>query len=260
MTNGQELSESLPEIKTIPWQGKALKYKFPNSPLIVEEVIEPWDLFLESKYLGNDLGDELHVLAVQSRIERIFSIRDGSRRPLVDVLTMPENARSLSAYWSMIRVFRTSYPMTIDGEKLIVLEVLRNNVRASRNLQELAKKFFVAMHGQFHNEWPHYVALATKDERKRWHKMCRGKTRPVLLVGTQPAYQHLIDCHAATPEEAIALLRVSFFDRMYLNVDDKWTDEVMNHLQKVAIDRPHQFLFYGDKKKVEESCIRVRKF
>jgi hypothetical protein len=257
--HGQELNETRRKIKTMPWQGKGIKYAFPNSGLVVEEIRDPWDLLVESKYLNNNLADPVHVLAIQNGIERIFSIRDKDRRvPLADILTMPVNGRNLDPFWATQRVLKTSNPMKVDGQELIVLDVLQNDTRASKYWRAYAAEFFEAKGGILGNEHPHCLALNSKKEIKKWGRLSKGKDLPNMLIANKPAYRNIVHCHATTKEEALALLERSFIGWLYVCVDDAWTKEVIDHLEKEIMDRPEHYMFYGELVKVDASVARVK--
>ena len=258
---GQELSETRRKIKVVPWQGKSIKYAFPKSSLVVEEIKDPWDLLIESKYLNNDLISEpVHVLAVQNGIERIFSVRDKDRRvPLVDILTMPVGGRNLDPFWATQRILKTSHPMIVDGQKLIVLDVLQNNVRASKHWIAYAAEFFQAKGGVLDNEHPYSLALNSKKERKKWGRLSKGKDLPNMLIANKLAYEDIVHCHATTREEALALLERSFIGWLYVCVNDDWTKEVIDHLEKEIMDRPEHYMFYGDLVKVDASVARIKR-
>jgi len=255
--SGQESSEKPPEVKEIPWQGEGKRYSIPDSDFFIEEVKEPWDLFLESKYLKNSLGNPIHVIAVKNGIERIFSIRDPKRKPVADILTMPVGARSLDCYYSTLRALKTSHPMEIDGQQLIVLDVLKNDERVSRPLIELTKRFFVHNKGKLGYEHDHYLALNSKSEIKKWGRIIKGKVKKNLLVSTEPK-NYPVHAHAGNTEEALALLATDFFEDLYVNVDDEWTNEVMNHTDANPLDRPTLFRFFGDPKRIQYAIDWVK--
>jgi hypothetical protein len=239
MGRSQSTTES--SLKVVPWQTRDIKFQIGIDPLFVEEVREPWDLWVESAYLHNSFGAPLHQLSVKNGLERIFSVRSyGSRMPLFDILTMPVGARTLSTYWSMKRGLKTSSPMTIDGQDLIVLDVLGDGEkRANKAYLAIAKAFFVARGGKLNNEHTNNLAVTTEEDVTTWTRIVHNELLENLFISsTKPKPGEHFVVHAVSAEEAVALLRVRYWWKMVLDADDPDAEHVLDHLSAYKIDRP----------------------
>jgi hypothetical protein len=235
----------------IPWEHKNVKYIFPGGHLVVEEILSPWDLFVESRYIGTVLGTPVHQISVQHGLERIFSIRQARNRlPIVDILTRPVGARVLLPYWEHCRGLQTSNTFTIDGQDLLVIDVIKNNRRAPEQLLNLARAFFIGRGGILGDEHPTGCALTNQRDIQRWIKVYSGKWTGDLLCGNMPENLETvpIDLLQTTQvldiDEALTLMRIKFFNTIYLDVRETWIPDVLAHLWAYPEDKPKGlFLF-----------------
>jgi hypothetical protein len=235
----------------IPWEQRNVKYIFPGNHLVVEEVISPWDLLVESRYVGSILGTPIHQIAVRHGLERIFSIRQARNRlPLADILTRPVGARVLLPYWEHRRGLQTSSPLTIDNQDLLVVDVLKDNKFAPEPLIQLARTFFVGRGGILNEEHPTGCTLTAPGDIKKWTRIYSGKWTGDLLCGNLPDNLETVpvDLSQTTQvldiDEAQALMRIKFFQTIFLDVREKWIPNVLDHLWAYAEDKPKLlFLF-----------------
>lgn len=236
---------------TVPWIGKETKYQIGPAPLYVEEVKEPWDLWMESAYMQSSLGGVFHQTLIKNGLERLFSIRSNKRTPLCDILTMPVDARQLSTYWCTKRTLKTSSPMTIDGQELIVLDVFQQQEkRASDPFLGLARTFFKAHGGQLNDEHPNGLAISDKHEVHIWHEIAANRTLENILVSSKELFKEKYLVHATTLEETIVLLRVKYWWNMYLDGDEPWAEQVIDHMISIASDKPRNLTILGSGEKV----------
>src|SRR5438477_615837 len=121
---GNQTATESPNRLEIFWQDRSVKYTFPGGHYLVEELKTPWDLYVEGRYFNSPVGDASHQIFVKNGMERYFSIRHKEGIPVCDIITRPESAPTLSYDWGPRRIFRTSNPMTVDGQKLVVMEVI----------------------------------------------------------------------------------------------------------------------------------------
>jgi hypothetical protein len=234
-------TEAANSLKVVPWQTRDIKFQIGTDPLFVEEVREPWDLWVESAYLQNSFGAPIHQLSVKNGLERIFSVRTLSNRmPLFDILTMPVGARHLSTYWCTKRGLKTSSPMTVDGQELIVLDVLqKGEKKANKAYIEIAKAFFTARGGRLNNEHSNNLAIQDKADVKTWTRIVHNELLENLFISSsKPKPNEPFLVHAISAEEAIASLRVRYWWKMTLDADNQDAEYVLDHLSAVKIDRP----------------------
>jgi hypothetical protein len=242
------MTETLTEV---PWEEKNTKYIFPGGHLVVEEIISPWDLLVESRYIGTILGTSVHQVAIQHGLERVFSIRQARNRlPLADILTRPVGARVLLPYWKHWRVLNTSNTFNIDGQELLVIEVLSQNKRAPEPLINLARAFFVGRGGVLGEECPTGYVLTAPREIEKWGQMCIGKWESDLLCGNMPKNLTTVPIKFSRTtqvldmDEALALMKIKYFKTIYLDVREAWVEGILDHLWVYPEDKPQMiFLF-----------------
>lgn len=249
----------------IPWQDKNLIYKFPKGEwagLTIEEVCEPWDLFLEACFLQTSFGDAFHVTAIKEKREVIFSIRDEKREPIADILTMPIKAKRYDPYWPKIRVLKTSHPMTIKEQDLIVLDVVsKNEKRASKECLRLAQAFYLKHNGVLDNEHPNGLVIAEGKTLKRWKKIWKGDKPYNLCIASKAAYINETQVQAFDLTMAISMLGSGSYNEIYMKVDEPWMDRVMDHLKENRPDRPvKNWRFFGDPQKVDEYIKLIKQW
>lgn len=249
----------------LPWQENNLIYKFTKGDLIgvrIEEVREPWDLFLESCFLQTSFGEAFHVNAIQDNVEVIFSIRDDKREPIADILTMPVNAKRWDSYWPKVRVFKTSQPMTVNDRELIVLDVVsKDERRANKSCLEVAKMFYLGHKGILDNAHPNGLTLPEGKGLKKWKKIWRGAKDYNLCISSKVAYVHETQLQAFDMPKAIEMLSSGRFDEIYFNVDEPWIDRIMEHLKANRPDRPvKSFRFFGDPKRTNYYCKLIQQW
>lgn len=249
----------------VPWQENNLIYKFTKGEwagIRIEEIKEPWDLFLESCFLQTNFGDAFHVTAVKDKLEVILSIRDKNREPLADIITMPYKAKRYDAYWPKVRVFKTSHPMTIDERQLIVLDVIgKDERRAGKKCLQLATTFFLGHNGAFGNEHPNGLTIPDGKGLKRWKKIWRGEKHHNLCISSTTAYINETQGQAYTLTEAIDRLVYGKYDEIYFNSSDPWMERVLEHLKVNPPDRPSlTFRFFGDHTKTMRYMDEVKQW
>ncbi len=252
-------------MNTIPWIDNSVKFIIKTEPgkgLRIEQIKEPWDLYLEGHFLQSEIGSPDHIDWIKDGKEVIFSIRDLKREPLADIICMPIDAFRYDDYWKHLRVFKTSSPMTVSGEELVVLEVIgKGGKRAKNNLLDVAKKFFVTKGGDFNNEWPFGVDVKNEKELKKWQKRNRTYVDWNLCIDSKAS--HTLECQlqSYTLEDTINKLR-GFFDNIYINADLLWTEKVMDHLEEHPADLPKgKFYVYGhNEDRRDQYLVRARKW
>lgn len=243
-------------MKVIPWQERNLVYKFTKGEwagLRVELVQAPWDLFLESCFLQTSFGDAFHVSAVKENTEVILSIRDEKREPIADIITMPVKAKRYDAYWPKIRVLKTSQPMTINDQKLIVLDVVGKDEKRSKICVALVRELFLKYGGVLDNEFPNGLTIPEGKALKHWKKIWSGDKPHNLCISSKSAYMKETQTQAYSLQTAIETLRSGSFDEIYINVDEPWADRVWDYLKMNRSDRPRKtWRFFGDPKVIDE--------
>jgi hypothetical protein len=250
----------------IPWEQRNVKYIFPGNHLIVEEVISPWDLLVESRYIGSILGTLVHQIAVQRGLERIFSIRQARNRlPLADILTRPVGARVLLPYWEHCRGLQTSNTFSIDGQNLLVIDVLKDNKRAPEPILRLAREFFTGRGGVLGWEHPTSCVLTKHNDLQNWMRIYSGKWTSDLLCGDMPEDLEKVPVdpprttQVLDVDEALILMRIKYFKTIFLDVREKWIPAILDHLLAYPEDKPKLlFLFPGDHPKCDRLLQEAR--
>lgn len=249
----------------VPWQENNLIYKFTKGEwagIRIEEIKEPWDLFLEACFLQTTFGDAFHVAAVENQLEVILSIRDKNREPLADIIAMPYKAKRYDAYWPKVRVFKTSQPMTVNDRQLIVLDVIsKDERRASKKLLKLAITFFLSHNGVLACEHPNGLTIPEGKGLKKWKKIWRGEKHHNLCISSKTAYVNETQIQAYTLTEAIDKLAYGNYDEVYFNSSDPWMERVLDHLKANPVDRPAlTFRFFGDHDKTAYYMDEVKQW
>lgn len=240
-----------------PWQTKLVKHVF-GEEFIIEEVRTPWDLYLEGRILQNSVRNPEHIQLVRDNQERIFSIRNANRDPLADIITMPVGADRKDSYWPAIRRLRTSCPMTVDDQQLIVLDVIdKLDLVADTQYVNLAKEFFLANGGQLNNEHATPLIHTSKKKVKEWKESKTGRFN--LAVGPRK-----IDKEEALADDIesahLLLTYCSPFYEVHFDIDTPWVTEVIEFMLKNKQTWPkNNWIFYGDGKKGKEWVAKVNK-
>lgn len=235
------------------WQDRPVKYKLNTGEKIytVEEVKTAWDLFVEGALFGSEVGDELHQVMVREGMERIFSIRTDEGKPLCDIITKPVAAPSLDFTYGARRIFHTSTPMTVDGQKLIVLDVVgRRGNRPNDSIIKLARDFYLSQGGRLNEEHPNGLVYTDRKDVKRWRKIVDADVIVDLVISEKPLKE--IDkrirkdtFHATTLPMAKALLDRRFWDVCHIDGDMEWAGEVLDYIEADWDNRPQGIYVYG---------------
>lgn len=252
-------------MKTIPWEESNLIYKFTKgnyAGIRIEEVKTPWDLFLEACFLQTTFGEAFHITTIEEGKEVIFSIRDGKREPMADIVTMPVKTKRYDSYWPIIRIFKTSKPMTVNGQELIVLDVVgTNGRRASKNCVSLAQTFFIEHGGILGGEHPNGLTLPEGKALNKWKKVWNGQKANNLCIGSKAAFVIETQSQAFNLNMAISMLSANTYEEVYICVDEPWMELVMEHMKVNHPDRPvKSWRFYGDPQKVNEYIQMTRQW
>lgn len=234
------------------WSTRPVKFTFPSGLIHVEEVKTPWDLYVESRFFDSPIGTTFHQTLVKHGLERIFSIRDKAGIPACDIITRPEDAPQYNFAWGMRRVFKTSCPMVVDGQRLIVLEVTaQKGHRAEEPILGLAKQFFLSQGGVLRGEHPNGLIYTNKREIRRWRNIIDENVVLDMMVGSKPikeAQKHLAPDTVFVPNAdiAIELFGVRYWYRCHINADDEWTDKILDYLERNPEDQPNVIEVYGN--------------
>lgn len=251
---GSQAANTAESPVTIFWQDRPVKYKINRNERIytVEELRTPWDLYVEGSIFSSEVGDVLHQVMVANRMERIFSIRNESGHPICDILTTPEGAPLLDFSYGARRVFLTSAPMTVDGEKLIVMDVIsRRGNRAADPVVGLARDFYLAMGGQLRGEHPNGLVYQDKHDIKQWRKIVDADIKVDLMVSSEPIHSQGIKAntwHATSLAMAKSLLDARYWAKLHLNGDEDWACEVLAHIERDRDAMPDRIVVYGGDK------------
>lgn len=246
------------------WQDRPVKYTIHRAEreYTVEELRTPWDLYVEGSIFSSEVGDVLHQVMVANRMERIFSIRNIEGHPLCDILTAPEGKPLLDFSYGARRVFLTSSPMTVDGEKLVVMDVIsRRGNRAADPVVSLAKDFYLAMGGQLRGEHPNGLVFQNKQDVKQWRKIVDADIKLDLMISAEPIKGQGIKAntwHAPTLAMAKSLLDARYWAKLHLNGDEDWACEVLSYIERDAETMPDRIIVYGGDK-ARELMPRVYK-
>jgi len=229
------------------WQERPVKYAFPGGEVLVEEVKTPWDIFTEGRWVGSPIGNEFHQILVKNGIERIFSIRNPKGEPYCQILTKTAGSPVVSIDWAPYRGLLTSSPMTIDGQKLIVLDVISQGARhVDGPLLKLAKDFFISQGGILRGEHPNGLVFSDPKTIKEWTAITEKRVKSDLMISTKPIHDDEIrkvmrphTSHAPNLELALLLLSSRYWHRCYLNSDEEWIFDVVAQMENDPDDQPH---------------------
>jgi hypothetical protein len=250
---------------TIYWQARPVKYTFPGGRFVIEEVKTPWDLYVEGEFFGNHLGDEFHVLAVRYGAERIFSLRTDSGIPQCQIITKPLNAPALSLIYGARRVFHTNNPMTVDGEKLVVLDIIaKSGRRAADPILGLAKDFYLAMGGRLDGSLPTGLIYTSKRDIKRWRNVVDANVILDIMISANPIKEALDKMapdtvHVQNAELAIYMLGARYWNRAFIQCDDPFVKEVVDYMENERDDQPYNMSLYGRSPEARQLQERLKK-
>lgn len=252
---------------TLYWQDCSVVYSFPGGKLQVEEVKAPWDLFLEGTFFSSPIpADEFHQILIKNGIERIFSIRETEKRiPLCTILTKPKDAPVLSFGWGARRVFRTSVPMTINKEKLIVLDVLEDKGRrASAQNLRFAEQFYLANGGKLKGEHPNCLVWKTHKEIETWRSIVELRTKLDIMasetiLSEAKKEEKFSPDTVLTPNAQLTILMLSQrnWNKLHINGDEVWAPEVIDHMQRNPNDQPSKITVWGTTPRADEIFEQV---
>lgn len=235
------------------WQERPIKYIFPNGEILVEEVKTPWDIYTEGRWLGSPIGNEFHQILVKNGMERIFSIRNSKGEPYCEVLTRPKGAPMVNVDWASFRGLNTSSPMTIDDQKLIVLDVIGKGARrVDKPLMKLAQEFFVSQGGVLRNEHPNGLVFSEPKIVKQFQAILDKNVKIDLMISSKPIRGEDIrklwrahTAHATNLELALLLLSSRYWHRCHINGDEEWTSDVVAQMEDDKDDQPSIINIYG---------------
>lgn len=255
-------SQSSSAVK-IFWQDRPVKYTYEGGHIRVEELKTPWDVYVEGRYFDSPISGTLHQVLIKTGLERVFSIRNADGVPVCDIVTRPQNAPPLSLLWGARRAFHTSSPMTVDGQKLIVMDVVGSKgVRVAEPLIKLAKEFFLAHGGVLRGEHPSGLIYTDRREIKRWKKVVDFEILLDIMIASKPikkAEQMMLPDTVQAPnaEVAIELLSSRNWYRCFINVDDPWTDQVIDFLENYPEEQPPTIRVYGSGPRFKPNFDRI---
>lgn len=235
------------------WQARPVKYNFPGKAFSVEEVKTPWDLYVEGRYFDSPVGDELHQMLVRNGVERIFSIRTAKGTPQCDIICLPEGAPAISLAYALRRVFKTSYPMEVDGQKLIVCDVTAGRgSRATDQMIKFAEDFYLSNGGRLRGEHPNGFVYAERSEIRRWRRVLDQDIQIDLMISSKPIKEaterpdfEQDTMWAPNAEIAIALLQSRYWRRCYINGEDEWSAEIVDYMDANIDDMPYRLVVCG---------------
>lgn len=256
------------KLLVVPWEERKVKYIYPDKPLVIEEVKTPWDLLVEARYTGSLLGSPIHQISVRNGLERIFSIRQNINRiPLAQILTRPVGARVLLPYWEHMRTLNTSNTFNIDKQDLMVIDVLQGIKRANEPILDLARQFFVGRGGVLGGEHPSGCVIENNKEFQKWKSVWSDQWGSDLLCGNwpqepeaEPKVDRFRTTQALDTDEALALVRLKFFETVYLDVRESWITRILDHFDIYLTDRPKTiYLYSGDENERNSLLKRAQK-
>lgn len=248
------------------WQERPVKYEFPGGRYRVEEVKAPWDLFVEGRYFDTSVGQEFHQILVRNKVERIFSIRaTDTGIPICSIITKPKDMPAISFIWGPRRVFRTSSPITIDKQELVVQEVIgHQGYRAADPIVNLAQDFFVAQGGVLSEEHPRGVIFTDKKQGARWKDVVDQKVKIDIMISTDPIKEAEADIdpfftiRAPNMELALLLFSGRYWKKCYINGEEELAEQVIAHMEKEKEDRPNSITVYGKGDQVNALFARAK--
>lgn len=252
-------------VKTF-WQARPVKYTYPGGRFRVEELITPWDLYMEGALFGNSVGMALHQLLVKNQLERIFSLRstdDGF--PVCDIITRPEKAPGVSFSFSPRRVLNTSNPMIVDDQKLIVLDVVAaQGKRAGEPILNMVKEFYLSMGGRLSGEHPQGYVYTEKKDVKRWRKIIDADVLLDMVIATKPTPEMVKSAresyiHVPVAEVAIELLCMRYWEELHVHGDEPLGKEVIEWLLENPDDVPTTLSVYGHTDEAKELWAKIEK-
>jgi hypothetical protein len=248
------------------WQENAIKFVFPGERMGVEEIKTPWDLYVEGRWQNSSIGNEFHQALVRNGVERIFSIRDAHRRPYCEILTRPQESPVVSIDWAPRRGLNTSSPMTIDGQKLIVLDVIAmGGRRVEGPVLQLAKDFFLSQGGVLRGEHPNGLVFSDPKTVREWQAIVEKNVKIDLVISSHrikdKEFQrlrrpHIV--HGTNLELAVLLLESRYWHRCHLNGDEEWISNVVAHMENEKDDQPAIINVYGKSDHAKAIFERVK--
>lgn len=239
------------------WQDRPRVYAMEETnhgKIFIEEVKTPWDLYIEGVIFDSQIGDTHHQNLVANKMVRIFSLRNEEGNPMCNVLTKPEKAPDLDLYYGARRVFNTSAPMTIDGEPLVVLDVLgKHGIRVKQPLLGLAKAFFLGNGGRLNGEHPNGLIYNTKRDIKRWRSIAEADTLADIVISESPlrgisSKLRSNTFYARSAAVAKSLLDERYWDYCHINGCDPWVADVVAHMEADPEAVPNHITVWNDPK------------
>ena len=235
----------------LPWEEKNTKFIFSDKSMVIEEARTPWDLLIESRYTRNHaLSNELHQLSVKAGIERIFSIRIlPMRMPLCSIITRPVNARIINPYWIPFRALHTDSPMTIDGQQLIVLGFMWDSKEGTGFMRQKVEEFFLARGGVLDEQYPLGITHTTRKEIENWRELCRGMTTIEMICSDNEVLPTTKLDHPVwvkSPEEALVLLGLHTWDKMFLDKQTPWTEDLKQYVKDHLYYQPIKTISFNE--------------
>ena len=250
----QTVSQSKDTLTRMFWQERPVKWTISTNDdekFHLEEVKTPWDLFIEGAIFDSEVGDTMHQTLVQNHLERIFSVRNEDGLPICDIITKPEKAPLLDFKYGARRVFNTSSPMTIDGEKLIVLDVV--GIKGSRvkgPVLQLAKAIFLGNGGRLDEEHPNGLIYSEKKDIKHWRRIVESEVLLDLIISSKPLKE--VDDNikrtawcASNLEVAKTLIDQRYWNKFHLNGDDIWAKDILDYIEADEDAAPQGIIVYG---------------
>jgi hypothetical protein len=246
---GQHLKEWQLNVNQIPWLEKVVKFQVKAGPYRgykIEEVRVPWDLFIEGRLVGTNLGDEKHVSLVTENQERIFSLRNQHREPEASIVCIPPDSEVMKESWTKERILKTSKTMIIDDQPLRAITILARHggKTVPSDMIKVFGEFFQEYGGILDNEWPGGMIIKKEEKKKSEDKGWN------LCVASKLQLTNDCSTHRFHAKEAIQALKSSTYDDVYLWANDEWMEEVVEYLKNNPKDAPKRTLYvFGDKSK-----------